>query len=301
MGDVSQSEDSADDDVAILLRRGFTPHRVALEDYVAFQWDAVEDSLGRRYMRRRDAIALGWLRDAAVSADEGAAVLDVGCAYGDHLFALNAILGKPQTIQMVGIDLDERAVRRARAFAHTVPGYANCRFQVADITAGLPFPDDSFDTINFCDVLEHLDDPRSAFEELRRVGRAGAIIVVSTPLRDSLFKRAAAVANAALRGRLYRTYYAGKGAALDEQGMPIMETQAGLDHVSEMTLPELKNVCAKAGLTIEELVPMSVMSGSHWFDEHGFLLVSLLLLEMLHEKLRRPGWAHSAMLRLRSV
>jgi SAM-dependent methyltransferase len=301
MGDASQPVGPTDNDVAILLRSGITPHRIALEDYVAFQWEEGQNLLGQRYMQRRDAIALGWLRDATVSVGEGASVLDVGCAYGDHLFALNAMLGKPRTVEMLGIDLDEKAVHRANVFARTIPGYANCRFQVADIARGLPFPDDSFSAINFSDVLEHLADPRAALEELRRVARPRAIIVISTPLRDSVFKRAAAFANGVFGGRLYRAYYSGKGAALDERGRPFMETQAGFDHISEMTLLELEEVCAKANLTIEETVPMSVMSGSRWFDEHGFLLASLLLLETLHEKLRRPSWAHSVMLRVRSV
>ena len=53
----------------------------------------------------------------------------------------------------------------------------------------------------------------------------GGTIVVSTPLRDSLPKRAAAFGNRILGGRLYRVYYAGKEAALDEHGAPVMETR----------------------------------------------------------------------------
>lgn len=44
---------------------------------------------------------------------------------------------------------------------------------------------------------------------------------------------------------------------------------------------------------------MQVMSGSEWFDTHLPLLAGLLMLEYVHEKLQRPSWAHSVVLRLR--
>ena len=82
---------------------------------------------------------------------------------------------------------------------------------------------------------------------------------------------------------------------------PIMETPAGHDHVSEMTLPQLTRLCNDVGLAVDETEPMSVMSGSRWFDQHGVLLAVILILETIHEKLRRPSWAHSVLLRLRKI
>lgn len=172
---------------------------------------------------------------------------------------------------------------------------------MADVASGLPFADETFDAVNLADVLEHLVDPAAALAELRRVAVPGGTLVISTPLRDSSFKRLAAHANRMFRGRLYGAYYEGKGAALDEEGLPVMETAAGHDHVSEMTLGELTALCADAGFTVEEVEVMAVMSGSRWFDRHSVLLAGLLVLEALHEKLRRSDWAHSVMLRLRAV
>lgn len=80
-----------------------------------------------------------------------------------------------------------------------------------------------------------------------------------------------------------------------------METSAGHDHISEMTLAQLTRLCDRAGLAVEEIELMSVMSGSRWFDRHSVLLAGMLVLEALHEKLRRPSWAHSVMLRLRKT
>jgi SAM-dependent methyltransferase len=297
MPDVADTD--VERDAEILLRHGFTPHRTALEDYVAYQWEVSPDLLGERHARARDTVVLRWLREAATAAGDRAAILDVGCSYGNHLFMLDAMLGKPQSVRLVGVDLHREAVLRATAFARRVPGYSNCSFEVADIVAGLPFSPDSFDAVNLCDVLEHLVDPRAALEELRRVAAPGGAIVISTPLRDSLFKRLAAFANRVSDGRVYRAYYGGKSTELDASGRPVMEAAAGHEHVSEMTLPELRVLCSQVGLVVEDLELMPVMSGSRWFDEHGVLLAGLVLLETVHEKLRRPTWAHSVVLRLR--
>ncbi len=283
----------------ILLNRGRTPHGVALEDYVAYQWESSGNLLGVRHGTKRDSLTLAWLRDAVLRAGVQPGVLDVGCSYGHHLFMLNAMLGKRQDVAMRGVDLFEGAIRRANAFATEIPGYGNCLFEVADVTAGLPFDDCSFDAINLADVLEHIVDPGATLRELSRVARPGATVVISTPLKNSVFKRAAVAGNRLLRGRLYHAYYAGKDAALDENGQPIMETFAGYDHVSEMTLPQLKEICLEEGFMIEHTELMPVMSGSRWFDSHAVLLATLLLVETVHEKLQRPSWAHSVMLRLR--
>ena len=289
------------DGIDLLIQRGLLPHPVSLEDYVAYQWESPGNVLGQRHGQKRDAVTLKWLGSAVRAAGDSAAVLDVGCSYGNHLFMLNGVLGKPDGVEMVGVDLFEPAIRRANVFARTIPGFSNCRFEVADVSAGLPFDDDTFDAINVADVLEHLVEPASALHELRRVAKPGATIVISTPLKNSIFKRIAVVANRTLRGRLYGAYYRGKDTDLDREGRPVMETSAGHDHVSEMTLAQLTRLCGDAGLAVEEIEPMSVMSGSRWFDQHAVLLAGTLILETLHEKLRRPSWAHSVMLRARKI
>lgn len=145
-----------------------------------------------------------------------------------------------------------------------------------------------------------MDSPENAIRELMRVAKPGGTIVISTPLRTGLYKSLARILNKVMRGRLYEQYYEGKNTTLDEEGKPIMNTPAGHGHVSEMSYKELMALAARLNLKVEEVHLMSVFSGSRWFDRHMFLLAILLMLEGLHDRLRRPSWAHSVCLRLKT-
>ena len=52
---------------------------------------------------------------------------------------------------------------------------------VGEITA-LPFPDRSFDLVCAFDIIEHVEDDRRVFGELRRVTKGGATVIFSVPL-----------------------------------------------------------------------------------------------------------------------
>jgi SAM-dependent methyltransferase len=109
-------------------------------------------------------------------------MLDLGCAYGNHIFMTNARLGHDQDISYTGVELAEQRVAYANAFATAVPGNGNCRFLSADIEQSLPFPDDTFDAVNVADVIEHLPDPEGLLRELRRVTRP--VVSSSWPRRN---------------------------------------------------------------------------------------------------------------------
>jgi len=268
-----------------------------LENRVAFQWAASGNVLGYQHGVHRDRTVLDWMDRALRSAPAPRAALDVGSAFGNYTFMLNARMGRDQSIAFEGIDLSESQVHFANTFAQQVPGYGNCRFTVADIEGELPFEDGSFDVINLSDVLEHLEHPVDTLARLRRMTKPGGSIVISTPQRTTLFKRLAHLANRSTRGGLFRRYYIGKQTELDDDGQPVMEVDAGHDHISEMNLDELVAAGRRAGLRVAEVELMSVMSGSEWFDEHAFLLAGLMTLEAVHRVLKRPSWAHAVVVR----
>lgn len=284
----------------ILLKRQNDPHRPVLENRVAYQWESHQDMLEYRNNIKRDNIILKWLAEAVRSSSQPVAVLDVGCAYGNMLLLLNALLNKPSNVELIGVDIYEESLEFGRAFAERVPGYRNCKFQVADLSHSLPFDDATFGVISICDVLEHMENPRGALKEIIRVAKPDAVVIICTPLRNSAFKILARAANYLSGGRLFKLYYTGKGAELDKNGKPIMPTKAGSHgHISEMSWKELKELVIRSGLEIEQGQMMPIMIGSRLFDKHGFLLSALLFLEAMHDVLQRPSWAHSVCMKLK--
>jgi len=55
----------------------------------------------------------------------------------------------------------------------------------------LPFANDSFDIVNFCDVLEHLHHPFLGLCEVSRVLKAGGLVILSTNCRCRLSRECA--------------------------------------------------------------------------------------------------------------
>ena len=107
----------------------------------------------------------GIARDVERQTTRGAEVLEVGCGPG-HLALL---LARDHALRVIGIDLDERMVERARANA--VRGSddpSNPRFELGDVAA-LPFDDASFDLVVSTMSLHHWEDPETGLAEIGRV------------------------------------------------------------------------------------------------------------------------------------
>ncbi|MFJ8663658.1 class I SAM-dependent methyltransferase [Streptomyces sp. NPDC093795] len=109
-----------------------------------------------------------------------ATVLDVGCGDGSAgAIAARVLDGH----RIVGIDWSQDALRRAAPrLSQVVRG---------ELTgSGLPFASGSADAVLFSEVVEHLVDPDSALDELRRVLRPGGHLMLSTPNLAAWYNRA---------------------------------------------------------------------------------------------------------------
>ncbi|MFJ4877096.1 methyltransferase domain-containing protein [Streptomyces sp. NPDC088745] len=131
---------------------------------------------------RRQALMLA----AALAGAPGATVLDVGC--GDGTAAATAAPLLPGH-RIVGVDWSQDALRRAsRRFATTKGELSAVRGQLTD--SGLPFATASADAVLFSEVIEHLVDPDSALDEIRRVLKPGGHLMLSTPNLAAWYNRA---------------------------------------------------------------------------------------------------------------
>ena len=103
----------------------------------------------------------------------GSRILEAGCGVG----AQTAILSNRNPKSAItSVDISEESLEIARARA-VEEGMANVDFLKGNILH-LPFPEESFDHLFVCSVLEHLDNPSLALARLKRILKTGGTITV---------------------------------------------------------------------------------------------------------------------------
>lgn len=98
-------------------------------------------------------------------------VLEVGCGEGYILNLINN--GK-----LYGIDLSNTAIARAK---QKLASKTNVKKLIIGPAEKLPFKPKSFDVIICSEVIEHVQNPRRVLQELARVAKPNARIVVTFP------------------------------------------------------------------------------------------------------------------------
>ncbi|MDO8619196.1 MAG: methyltransferase domain-containing protein [Candidatus Daviesbacteria bacterium] len=105
-------------------------------------------------------------------------VLDVGCHSGTFT---KQLLTKLKTNNIYGIDISSSAINLAQK--RLPQGH----FQVASVEK-LPFKDDFFEAVFCLEVLEHIDDPITALQEVKRVLTKEGKCYILIPSDNKLFK-----------------------------------------------------------------------------------------------------------------
>ncbi len=104
----------------------------------------------------------------------GLRILDVGCGFGGTVAHMNEHL---TDCELVGLNIDERQLVRARKTVHARPGNT-VRFVEGDACA-LPFEDNEFDAVLAVECIFHFPSRRQFFREARRVLRGAGTLAVS--------------------------------------------------------------------------------------------------------------------------
>lgn len=98
------------------------------------------------------------------------AVADIGCGTGRHALRLAAAGAK-----VTGLDFSEQML----AVAQQKPGAHKITFLRHDLALRWPLPNEGFDRVISCLVLDHITDVSAFFRELYRICRHGGCIVLS--------------------------------------------------------------------------------------------------------------------------
>ena len=101
----------------------------------------------------------------------GSRILEAGCGIGAKTITL--AVNSPEA-KFLSIDISEESLQKARQAAGS-KGLTNVEFRQADVF-NLPFPDESFDHIFVCFLLEHLEAPAEAISRLKKVLRTGGTL-----------------------------------------------------------------------------------------------------------------------------
>jgi SAM-dependent methyltransferase len=106
----------------------------------------------------------------------GGTAVDLGCGKGGDLLALAARTADPSA-RFIGLDVSPNAVTAAGEAARGA-GDDRLAFEVADLSARLPFADASVDLVFSQNLVECLGDRDAFVAEVARVLRPGGVAVV---------------------------------------------------------------------------------------------------------------------------
>jgi SAM-dependent methyltransferase len=189
------------------------------------------------------AQTLADLLHAGISYPAGSRVLEAGCGVGAQTVQL---VTRSPGIDLVSVDISEESLARAKARVAEVAPDARVEWRHADIL-DLPFPDEDFDHIFVCFVLEHLPNPHEVLVRLRRLLRPGGTITVIEGDHESAFFHPRSAAAQAVIDCLVDLQAAAGGDALIGRRLQPLLKDAGYDDVrarpctvyADETLPHL--------------------------------------------------------------
>ncbi|HEY1191250.1 MAG TPA: class I SAM-dependent methyltransferase [Gemmata sp.] len=138
------------------------------------QYDDFLAKSGDVYARTKYAVLLRWL----AARGPGLRVLNAGCGSGE-LSNLLAAAGH----KVVGVDPDPTYIQLARDRAGD--RFPDSTFVVSTIEGYTGAAD--FDVAVSTDVLEHIEDDRTAFERMAALVRPGGLVLVTVPAGQWLF------------------------------------------------------------------------------------------------------------------
>jgi ubiquinone/menaquinone biosynthesis C-methylase UbiE len=114
----------------------------------------------------------------SLNLSPGKSLLDVACGSGGPVLRIADRTG----CSVVGVDVHEQAVATGNDLAAQRNLTQRAKFQVADATTSLPFPDASFDAITCIDAINHLPNRPAILADWARLLKPGGRLLFTDPI-----------------------------------------------------------------------------------------------------------------------
>jgi SAM-dependent methyltransferase len=177
----------------------------------------------------------------------GLRVLDVGCGNGPLTFPI-AALG----CEVLGVDVNAASIERNRRESR----YPNARFAVVP---GASFDlGESFDLVICSEVLEHLPEPQPLVDSIARHLAPGGTLMVTVPNgygpREVLGRIEIFLRRNLGIGRVIDPVRRAFGMLDHATKCAVHTSNPDQDHVQKFTIREMREIFAKAGLPVVQIV-----------------------------------------------
>jgi len=210
-------------------------------------------------------------------------VIDLGSGPGSVIFDIADVCGDIQEVEWFGLDLNLRETREAserNAFRVEERQKKSVNFVVGDLF-DLPFADASIDLLVSTEVVEHLPDPRPALQEMARVLKPGAFVLITTPNPLNMPTRVGHTINNLTGGALKKVFWKGH----DTVSAPPLSAEVGFGHVSVHPYGVWRQWMVETGFRMVRKVRGPAVFGGPFFDRHPFLTGTMVALDPLLDKL----------------
>lgn len=210
-------------------------------------------------------------------------VIDLGCGSGISIFEVFDLCTDLKGVHWCGLDANISAVsagaQRSR-FRQMERNDEAVAFLSGDLSS-LPIADESVDLILCSEVLEHIEHPPSAIEEITRILKPNGYAVITTPNPNNLVERLGYALNRLSGGALKKIFWAG----CDEISAPPLKAEVGLGHVSVHPYKTWRRWIENAGMSIVRKVRGPLVFGGPFFDRHPLLSGLMIAVDPLLDRL----------------
>jgi len=156
---------------------------------------------------------------------ENSIILEAGCGVGAQT---KIVAPKNPKSKFISIDISEESLKEAKSSIQYL-GIHNVEFQAGDIFK-MNFPDEYFDHILVCFVLEHLPKPLDALKSLKRVlKRSGTITLIEGDHGSAYFYPTSNYAQKAIHCQVQLQKSHGGNALIGRELYPLL-VKAGFSH-----------------------------------------------------------------------